>query len=81
MAANAYRFGLIMRYLKGPETVTGYMYEPWHFRYVGIERAEKIYNKWKNNGGVLWIFGEILKVPGTPPIYVERLILNLMVHC
>ena len=47
LAANAYRFGLIMRYPKGKEAVTGYMYEPWHFRYVGVDRAKKIYNSGK----------------------------------
>ena len=45
-AANAYRFGFIMRYPDGKEFITGYMYEPWHFRYVGVEIAESIY---KNN--------------------------------
>ncbi|MBO1005103.1 D-alanyl-D-alanine carboxypeptidase family protein [Pseudogracilibacillus auburnensis] len=47
LAANAHRFGFIMRYPKGKEAVTGYMYEPWHFRYVGVERATKIYNSGK----------------------------------
>ncbi|MFS0635279.1 D-alanyl-D-alanine carboxypeptidase family protein [Mesobacillus foraminis] len=47
LAANAHCFGFIMRYPKGKEAVTGYMYEPWHFRYVGVERATKIYNSQK----------------------------------
>ncbi|MBS4202189.1 SH3 domain-containing protein [Bacillus sp. FJAT-49732] len=47
LAANAHRFGFIMRYPKGKESVTGYMYEPWHFRYVGVERATKIFNSGK----------------------------------
>lgn len=45
-AANAHRFGFIMRYPDGKEFITGYMYEPWHFRYVGVKIAESIY---KNN--------------------------------
>lgn len=41
---NCYRFGLILRYPKGKEHITGYMYESWHLRYVGIELATKLYN-------------------------------------
>lgn len=41
---NAYRFGYILRYPKGKEDETGYMYESWHVRYVGKELAEKLYN-------------------------------------
>lgn len=40
-----YKFGFILRYPKGKETITGYGYEPWHIRYVG-ECANEIY---KNN--------------------------------
>lgn len=43
VAANAHRYGFIMRYPKGSEKITGYMYEPWHFRYVGKELAPQIY--------------------------------------
>jgi D-alanyl-D-alanine carboxypeptidase len=39
LAANAHRFGFVMSYAKETEAVTGYMYEPWHFRYVGREVA------------------------------------------
>lgn len=38
---NAYRYGFIIRYLKGKEQITGYAYEPWHLRYIG-EKAEAI---------------------------------------
>lgn len=41
---NCYRYGLIIRYPKGKENITGYMYEPWHLRYVGVELATKLYN-------------------------------------
>ena len=41
--ANAHRFGFIVRYLEGYEEVTGYMYEPWHVRYVGMEHALALY--------------------------------------
>ena len=41
---HCYEFGFIIRYPKGKENITGYMYEPWHIRYVGKELAEKLYN-------------------------------------
>ena len=48
LAANAHKYGFIMRYPKGKESVTGYAYEPWHFRYVGKEWAKKIYEAGEN---------------------------------
>ena len=44
MAENCYKFGLILRYPQGKTNETGYIYEPWHFRYVGTELAEILYN-------------------------------------
>ena len=41
---NCYKYGFIIRYPKGKESITGYMYEPWHIRYVGVELATKLYN-------------------------------------
>ncbi|MFC3418598.1 D-alanyl-D-alanine carboxypeptidase family protein [Salinicoccus hispanicus] len=35
----AHEYGFIIRYLEGKEDITGYMYEPWHLRYVGEEAA------------------------------------------
>ena len=32
---NAYKYGFILRYPKGKEYITGFKYEPWHYRYVG----------------------------------------------
>lgn len=43
MKENAYRYGFILRYPKGKEYITGYGYEPWHYRYVGVEVATYIY--------------------------------------
>ncbi|WP_044022140.1 D-Ala-D-Ala carboxypeptidase VanY [Bacillus sp. SG-1] len=44
---NAHKFGFILRYPRGKEEITGYQYEPWHFRYVGKEAAKVIYeNDW-----------------------------------
>ena len=41
--ANAYRFGFIIRYQEGTEDITGYAFEPWHVRYVGVEHATAIH--------------------------------------
>jgi len=40
---NCWRFGFILRYDEPWESVTGYRYEPWHFRYVGKENARAIH--------------------------------------
>lgn len=40
---NAHLYGFILRYPKGKDAITGYQYEPWHIRYVGIELATAIY--------------------------------------
>lgn len=37
---NAYKYGFILRYPKGKEHITGYKYESWHYRYVGIEHSK-----------------------------------------
>lgn len=44
LSKNCYKYGFILRYPKGKESETGYMYESWHFRYVGEEFASKLYN-------------------------------------
>ena len=41
---NCYKYGLIIRYPEGKSNITGYMYESWHLRYVGVELATKLYN-------------------------------------
>lgn len=43
MKNNAHKFGFILRYPKGKELITGFKYEPWHYRYVGIELATQLY--------------------------------------
>lgn len=43
LAKNAYRYGFILRYPEGKESITGIDYEPWHYRYVGREAAAEIY--------------------------------------
>lgn len=39
---HAHVYGYIIRYQAGKEGITGYDYEPWHLRYVGIELAERL---------------------------------------
>ncbi|MGN0974130.1 MAG: D-alanyl-D-alanine carboxypeptidase family protein [Bacilli bacterium] len=40
---NAHKYGFIIRYPKGKESITGYKYEPWHIRYLGEDLATKVY--------------------------------------
>lgn len=44
VAANAHKYGFIIRYPKDKQSITGYIYEPWHIRYVGVELATEIFN-------------------------------------
>ena len=41
---NAHKFGFVLRYHDGKQDITGYAYESWHYRFVGIDAATKIYN-------------------------------------
>ncbi|MGD9890831.1 MAG: D-alanyl-D-alanine carboxypeptidase family protein [Dehalococcoidia bacterium] len=42
LADNAARFGYVLSYPLGKESVTGYIYEPWHIRYVGLPLSEEV---------------------------------------
>ena len=42
---NSYKYGFIQRYPEGKEDITGFTFEPGHFRYVGIDIATQIYNE------------------------------------
>ena len=44
LQANSYKYGFILRYPENKEYITGYMFEPWHYRYLGKELATKVYN-------------------------------------
>ena len=44
LSENCYKFGFILRYPKGKEQITTYVYESWHFRYVGRYHAKRIYD-------------------------------------
>ncbi len=43
LKANAHRFGFVLSYPAGKEDITGYDYEPWHFRFVGVEVAAQVH--------------------------------------
>lgn len=45
MKNNAHQYGFILRYPESKANITGFKYEPWHYRYVGIEIATIIYNE------------------------------------
>ncbi len=45
LADNSHEYGFILRYPKGFKPTTGFQYEPWHFRYVGVELATEMNTK------------------------------------
>ena len=57
VASNGPEFGFIIRYPAGKETITGYKYEPWHIRYVGIDTAKLLHSTGQ-------VMEEYFKVPG-----------------
>ncbi len=44
LAENCHKYGFIIRYPKGKDEITGYMYEPWHIRYLGTSTAKLVYD-------------------------------------
>lgn len=44
VAENCHKYGLILRYPKGKDSITGYKYESWHLRYIGGDLPSKLYN-------------------------------------
>lgn len=42
LALNTYKYGFVIRYQKTTQNLTGYEYEPWHVRYVGIDLAAQL---------------------------------------
>ena len=45
LMANSWRYGFIHRYPNGRTDITGIIYEPWHYRYVGKDAAQDIFNR------------------------------------
>lgn len=65
LAEHCHEYGYIIRYPKGKTDITGYIYEPWHIRYVGKEAAAEI-------AALDVTFEEyILKVRGDRIVYLE----------
>jgi len=65
---NAYRFGFILSYPRNSESITGYRYEPWHIRYIGIDLAKEFYNTSYTQGKER-ILSSFLKIKG---LYVDQ---------
>lgn len=60
LAENSWKYGFILRYPEGETGVTGYEYEPWHFRYVGVDVA----TKYHESGATT--YEDFLGVPAAP---------------
>jgi D-alanyl-D-alanine carboxypeptidase len=60
LAANAYKWGFILRYPNGYTHITGYEFEPWHYRYVGVELATEMHDR-----GILTL-EEFFGLPAAP---------------
>jgi D-alanyl-D-alanine carboxypeptidase len=44
LAANAWRYGYHLRYPDGKTSITGFAFEPWHYRYIGVDLATQMHN-------------------------------------
>jgi D-alanyl-D-alanine carboxypeptidase len=60
LAANAYKYGFLVRYQQGKEAITGYRYEPWHIRYIGTDLSNEMH---KDNTATL---EEFFGLPAAP---------------
>jgi zinc D-Ala-D-Ala carboxypeptidase len=54
MEANAWKYGWVMSYPKGKTSITCFNYEPWHYRYVGLEVAARIHDSGVTIREYLW---------------------------
>lgn len=52
---NSWKYGFVLSYPKGKEGITGFIYEPWHYRFVGLEHAEKIHAVYEETGEFLTV--------------------------
>jgi D-alanyl-D-alanine carboxypeptidase len=62
---EAYKYGFVLSYPRGIEALTGYMYEPWHIRYIGIFYATDLFAQGylQGSGACLRGFLRALKLP------------------
>lgn len=65
VAAHAHEFGLIVRYPSDGEKITGYKYEPWHLRYIGVPAATAMD---KASIGTFEQYVAVAKVPAKKPV-------------
>lgn len=63
MASHAQEYGFVLSYEYGKESVTGYQFEPWHWRYVGVDLAKEIYTSGKTSLEILEEKWELTNVP------------------
>lgn len=61
---HAHEYGFIVRYPKDKSSITGYGYEPWHLRYLGVDLATQL----KNNG---WTYEEYMLYTQNNPSYIN----------
>ena len=69
--ANCWDYGFIVRYPNNSSDITGIIYEPWHYRYVGLELAQEM----KELGICLEEYLDMLTADGTTcgnPDYVPE---------
>ncbi|MGK2927966.1 MAG: M15 family metallopeptidase [Acidimicrobiales bacterium] len=64
---NSWRHGFILSYPRGASDVTCYKYEPWHFRYVGVDLAARIERSGLTLREYLWHWEVTGTEPGTSP--------------
>lgn len=60
LAENGWRYGFLMRYPEGKTEITGYSFEPWHYRYIGTELAAEMHDR-----GILTL-EELFGLPPAP---------------
>lgn len=60
VAKNVHKYGFVIRYAKDKDHITGYIYEPWHLRYVGKPLAQELYQR---NNPTLEEFFELEPAP------------------
>jgi zinc D-Ala-D-Ala carboxypeptidase len=63
---NAWKYGFVMSYPKGKSAVTCYMYEPWHFRYVGRATAKQVHDSGLTLREFLWLRQNAAEPTPTP---------------
>jgi LAS superfamily LD-carboxypeptidase LdcB len=68
MRRHAWTYGWVQSYPKGQASKTCYMYEAWHFRYVGRDLAAKVHASGLTLREYLWAHFTTATVPGTSPL-------------